>query len=153
MINRRTVLGVTFLGFFLFSHNIYASDAYTEIVKSVKELCNAPPSNKSSFYKITAKGKVNLRIKIVGLAGADAIFNRKEWNGVQRVLQKDQLKDNEGYRKCTMTLTPIFITKFKNGVQIEKDREALNNQTYQNQQTYGNKSPIINNPTGPITIN
>ena len=150
--NKKIAFGFIFFSSFLLPQSMYAADTYVEIVKSVKELCNAPTDKKSSFYKVTAKGKVDFRIKILGLAGADAVFNRKEWEGVQRVLQKDQLKDNEGYRKCTMSLTPMFMKKFKNGVQAEKERKEFIKNNSSSQKTYGDKSPIINNPTGPITI-
>lgn len=162
MNNKRTHIGFIFLSLLL-SCNLYASETSIEIVKSVKELCKAPSNKKSSFYEVSAKGKVDLRIKILGLAGANAIFKRKEWIGIQRVLQKDQLKDNESYRNCTMTLVPVFLKKFSNSVQAEKERlktiqvRKERKKTIQKnstvQKTYGNKSPIINQPTGTIIFN
>lgn len=150
----------------------YASDPYTDIVNSIEKLCKAPSNMKSTQYHVSAKGKVNLRIKILGLAGADAVFKKQEWEGVQRVLREDQAKDNDSYRLCSRELTPIFMDKFYGGVnkknkelQQKKQKQFKPKQTKQeqlkskkhhdnrNQTTNGAKSHIINQPTGTMIFN
>lgn len=136
----------------------FALDPYADIVNNVEKLCKAPSNKKSSYYQVSVKGKAKLRVRILGLAGADAHFKKQEWDGVQRVLRKDQIKDNESYRSCTLALTPIFLDKFYSGVKKEKEKENRKEKekgksgiTYQS--TYGDKSPIINNPSAPIIFN
>lgn len=133
--------------------NLYAFDSHREIVSSVKKLCLAPSNKKSLFYEVSAKGNVNLKIKIIGLAGAKSNFTLKEWNGIQRVLQKDQINDNKSYRNCTMTLTPIFINKFYSGVESENKKKTLIEARSSKNITYGNNSPIIEKFNGEINFN
>jgi hypothetical protein len=52
-------------------------------------------------------------LKLAGKAnvGGRLNFSRKEWEGVQRVLQTQQQSDNENYRQCAEQLTPEFLKK------------------------------------------
>jgi DNA-binding PadR family transcriptional regulator len=138
------------------SSNVYSKKegSYIKIVTAIEKLCKAPSNKKSTYYQITARGKAELRVKILGLVGGDANFKQKEWIGVQRVLQKDQLNDNQSYRNCTIQLTPIFLKKFHRSVEMAIKKESLKNNIPPNSQTtYGTKSPIINNTQGNVIIN
>lgn len=153
MFNIKTIYSCLILSLF-FSSNVYSKseDSYTKIVTAIEKLCKAPSEKKSTYYQVSAKGKVDLRIKIIGLAGGDATFKQKEWTGIQRVLQKDQANDNKNYRDCTIQLTPIFLKKFQKKVELAMKKENLKNNT-SSQATYGSKSPIFNNTTGNIIVN
>lgn len=85
-----------------------------KITKNIKDVCQSPDS-RSSYWDVSAKagGGTNKLVKLVGIGvNAEASFSKKEWDGVQKVLKTDQAKDNENYRKCVSTLTPLFLNKF-----------------------------------------
>lgn len=153
MKNKKYVALLILLTSLSISSNLYSKDTYTEIVTSIEKLCKAPSDKKSTYYQVSAKGKVNVHIKILGLAGGNANFKRSEWTGVQRVLQKDQANDNQSYRNCTTQLIPIFFSKFQKNVETAIRKETSNENNHGKQITYGTKSPIINNTTGNIIIN
>lgn len=97
---------------------------FEDVVDSVERLCTAPSKEKSSYYKVEVKGKANIRVKIIGLADGEADFKKEEWEGVQRVLQKDQILDNKLSRECSMKLTPLFLEKFdKDEKNVKKDTD------------------------------
>ncbi len=133
-ITKRTVGIVLSITIFINANNV------NEIVTAIKEICNAPSEKRSSYFKIKSKGKANLKIKIIGVSG-DATLTKEEWEGVQRVLRKDQANDNKSYRECSMKLFPVLIKNFSSIVK-EKNHKG---------DTY-NKSPRIENANAPITI-
>ena len=140
----------------------------SEIVDSVQAVCQAP-SKKGEYWDIKVTGeadaKVNLKLTKAGIKGA-ATFTKKEWDGVQQVLQEHQSGDNKDYRDCAKTLTPIFLEKFAGKTTptskastktpavkepTEPKRKETNNST---QSTEGDTSPIINNvKDSQITVN
>ena len=93
------------------ANEVALSKQLQQITTSVERLCKAPTNKKSTYYKIVSKGKLGLKVKIFGLGG-DATFKQEEWNGIQRVLQRDQANDNNSYRLCSIKLSPIFFEKF-----------------------------------------
>ena len=50
---------------------------------------------------------------------------KKEWNGVQRVLRKEQLDDNNGYRSCSLSLTRLFVERMKKKEKSKEKAEQL----------------------------
>lgn len=91
-------------------------DIFNAISKTIKEICQAP-SSVGKYWNVKLDGSGNTTVK-VKVADADlkgnATFSKGEWEGVQRVLQEQQAQDNEGYRRCSEKLTPIFLEKFSN---------------------------------------
>jgi len=85
-----------------------------QVVSTVRRICHAP-TEKSEYLEINGAGnlKGDIRVKLLGMIGADGnlSFTKKEWDGVQNVLQEHQAGDNESYRKCATDLTPIFLEK------------------------------------------
>ena len=89
---------------FFFTGSLYADQKLSPLEKklnlitiTVNKLCKAPSKEKSSYYKISANGKVGLNIKFTDLK-TKVFFTKKEWKGFQRVLRKDQASDNRNYR-------------------------------------------------------
>ncbi len=95
------------------SHSAHAA-GMAEIVKNVREVC-LTPSEQGKYWNVSATGgaKADGTIKLIaaGING-QATFTKGEWDGVQQVLQKDQLDDNKRYTHCVEHLTPLFINKF-----------------------------------------
>jgi len=82
---------------------------------AISSLCNAP-GGQGKYWEVeaTGKGDVNLTLfnKEPGIGGEDKVrFSKGEWEGVQRVLREHQAPDNANYRRCVMTLTPLFINR------------------------------------------
>lgn len=149
-------------------NNSYGNDNIPLIVKTVKALCKAPSNKKATYYEITGKSKVTLRVKFFALAGGSADFKKKEWNGIQKVLQKDQVKDNNSYRKCAVELSPIFVEKFyktnSNSGNVKKLKKIVKGKMQStppikikpsriNAVTHGKNSPIIGTINGNATFN
>lgn len=88
----------------------FAAESSAEIVKNVKALCTQPAVNGSN-WTVNAEGNGQVGGKILKLPGVSGTikFNRKEWSGIQGVL--DQAADNKDYRACAIKLTPIFLGK------------------------------------------
>jgi hypothetical protein len=114
-INRRKFLqNAAFLSatLFLFSGNVFAAN--TELIENIKAVCLAP-SQQGKYWNVTVKGdiKVDGSVKLIaaGVKG-EANFSKGEWAGVQQVLKERQPDDNDSFRKCSMTLTPLFLEKF-----------------------------------------
>lgn len=40
-------------------------------------------------------------------------FTQEEWDGIQRVLKKDQLYDNKDYRNCVETIAKLFVARYR----------------------------------------
>jgi len=98
----------------LIDTSIFAKEnEYLDLVEAIERLCGAPKKESSTFYTTKLNGKASIDVKIIGLADGEASFSKKEWNGVQRVLQQEQLKDNKSYRSCSLSLTPLFIEGMK----------------------------------------
>jgi len=107
--------------------SVYADETknrFQDIMDAIDKLCKAPTKEKSSYYSVEAKGKLKVRVKLIGLADGEADFKKEEWEGYQRVLQKDQSDDNKQYRECSKTLTIPFLEKFS---VTEKEDEKKNN--------------------------
>jgi hypothetical protein len=86
-----------------------------EIVDIVKSICLAP-SEKGAYWDVKLTGDGVARVKLkklteLGISG-DAEFTKGEWEGVQRVLEEERLKEHVDYRECVEKLTPLFIKKF-----------------------------------------
>ena len=100
----------------LFSGVVFLSNATTvestdikSIGKTVKEICNRGSIDKGSSLKMIAKSNGGARIKFIGGLTGEVELSKEQWEGVQRVFKKDQLKDNVNYRDCVRELTPIFM--------------------------------------------
>ena len=106
---------------------VYAEETknrFQDIIDAIDKLCKAPTNEKSSYYSVKAKGKLNVRVKIIGLADGEADFKKEEWEGYQRVLQQEQADDNKQYRECSKQLTIPFLEKFSI---IEKEDKKEDN--------------------------
>ena len=83
------------------------------VTESIINVCKNP-SEPGKYWDIKIEGngdaKVRLKPNIEG--GITATFNRQEWSGVQRVLQKDELVKQKMHYECVEKLTPIFLDKF-----------------------------------------
>lgn len=133
--------------------SVYAEETenrFQDIMDAIDKLCKAPTKEKSSYYSVEAKGKLNVRVKLVGLADGEADFKKEEWEGYQRVLQKDQADDNKQYRECSKTLTIPFLEKFS--VTEKEDEKKNNNVTSNTTQTSGDDGINISGSNN-ITIN
>ena len=111
------IVGFCLLSFLLINfsyakNTLKDKDNLSAIIQSVERLCKAPTEKKSTHYKVEVKGKLDIRVRIIGLLGANALFTKEEYTGFQRVLKKHQVKDNKDFRACSMALTPLFIEKF-----------------------------------------
>lgn len=83
-------------------------------MEQVRATCQTA-KDEGSFSSLTAKGQIegSMRIKLIGKAGADAEveLSEQEWTSLQQVMREDQLADNQNYRDCVTTLTPIVLSK------------------------------------------
>jgi hypothetical protein len=98
-----------------------------KITKNIKDVCQSPDS-KSKYWDVSVKagGSTNKIVKLIGIGvTAEAIFNKKEWEGVQKVLRSDQAKDNINYRECVSKLTPLFINKFATAKSHQKNKQKI----------------------------
>jgi len=75
-----------------------------EVVTGVTKLCKAPASS-GDYLEYSAGGKLNVKFLSSGLK---ATITKKEWNGIQNVLKKQQLAENKNYRDCVTKLTPVI---------------------------------------------
>lgn len=134
----------------LIDTSIFAKEnEYLDLVEAIERLCGAPKKESSTFYTTKLNGKASIDVKIIGLADGEASFSKKEWNGVQRVLQQEQLKDNKSYRSCSLSLTPLFIEGMKKkekAKQLAKEKAKRNSKpkiwsnNYYKYVFYGRKS-------------
>ena len=53
-------------------------------------------------------------------------FTKEEWEGIQRVLKKDQLYDNKDYRDCVESIAKLFVTRYRS-----LDNEQLTGTEYE----------------------
>jgi len=132
------ILGTIFVFFvFVLNNMVYAEDSNSllmdRITQNIINVCQAPTTS-GKYWKVNVKGsgdaKIKLKIADVGTSG-EATFTKKEWEGVQQVLQEQQAKENADYRDCAKKITPLFLEKFvpeskKNITQLDKDN-CLNN--------------------------
>lgn len=94
-----------------YSESILAIEI-NEITESISDICYQPSDGLSKHYEVVVKGDADFRVKFLGKLGGEAEFNKEEWEGVERILQKDVATDRKDYRECVKELTPIFIQKF-----------------------------------------
>ena len=91
-----------------------AQTSLAEAMAMVRATCQTA-QDEGTFSGLTAKGQVegNIRVKLIGKAGADAYveYTEQEWTSLQQVMVKDQLEDNISYRNCVTTLTPSVLDK------------------------------------------
>ena len=91
-----------------------AQTTVTEAMEQVRATCQTA-KDEGSFSSLTAAGQVegSMRIKLIGKAGADAEveLTEEEWTSLRQVMPEDQLADNQNYRECVTTLTPIVVSK------------------------------------------
>ncbi|MEM9872472.1 MAG: hypothetical protein AAF822_14585 [Pseudomonadota bacterium] len=92
----------------------FAQTSLAEAMAMVRATCQTA-QDAGSFSGLTAKGQVegNIRVKLIGKAGADAYveYTEQEWTSLQQVMVEDQLEDNISYRNCVTTLTPSVLDK------------------------------------------
>lgn len=112
-----------------------------EITKSIQNICQAPTTGTSSYYKIVAKGNTSLKVRFLGKLGGEAEFTKEEWEGVQRVLRKDLAGDRKDYRLCVRTLTPTFIIKFTQNVTTLEKKIKFSGKLNRNQKKFLTKYP------------
>ena len=88
-------------------------NAQSSVAPEVRAICEAPSGKRSSYFETKGKAEIdgNIRVKLVGVlgTGGEIVLTKQEWEGVQRVLRKDQVADNQSYRECAKELTPILI--------------------------------------------
>jgi hypothetical protein len=86
--------------------------AVDAVAADVKQVCTQP-ATQGQHWTVTGKatGNVGLQIKSIAGATGELAFTKEEWSGIQQVLAKDQVGDNESYRECVKTLTPLFLTR------------------------------------------
>ena len=110
-ISRRKFLQNTTLLLFM-SGNVFAANA--ELIENINAVCLAP-SQQGKYWNVTVKGDIkadgSVKLIAAGVKG-EATFTKGEWQGVQQVLKERQADDNDSFRKCSMTLTPLFLEKF-----------------------------------------
>ena len=93
----------------LISTDVLSQENQTDtLVKAIQNLC-FHPSGKGNYWAIEANANAGARIKLLGKLSGDIKLNKEEWDGVRRVLPKDQVLDSNKYRDCVMKLTPTFI--------------------------------------------
>ena len=58
-----------------------------KITQNIRDICLAP-SDKGKYWDISLKagGETNVKLKFLGKASAEALFNKGEWEGVQKIL-------------------------------------------------------------------
>jgi hypothetical protein len=108
------VLGLTTLN--LAGDGYAQTPPVAQLIEQLRTLC-ASPDRKGEYIKEEVKGEGNVSVrlfKVLGLAGikGEASFSKEEWDGVRKVLQKDQVDENRRYRDCVEKLTPLFLEKF-----------------------------------------
>lgn len=92
---------------------LFAKENQTDsIVKAIQNVC-LHPSGKGEFWSVEAEANAGASIKILGSLAGNIKLNKEEWDGVRRVLPKDQVLDSNKYRDCVMNVMPIFIQNFK----------------------------------------
>lgn len=91
-----------------------AAQDMASAMEQVRATCQTA-KDEGSFSSLTAKGQVegSVRIKLIGKAGADAAveLTEEEWTSLRQVVSEDQLADNQSYRDCVTTLTPMVLSK------------------------------------------
>lgn len=153
MFAHKKVIVVLFVFLLSTLYSFGDENRFEDVVNSVERLCNAPSKEKSSYYKIEAKGKANIRVKIIGLADGEADFKKEEWEGVQRVLQKDQILDNKLSRECSIKLTPLFLEKFEMGEKkVRENKKDIDKKSANISQVSGDNGINISGGNN-ITIN
>ncbi len=126
-----------FCGIILLSiTSILHSTELSILTEMAARLCSIGDQNKGSSLKIEMKGNGGARIKLFGGISGQAELSKNEWEGMQRVLKRDQLKDNIDYRKCTTEKLEILL-KSVNSKQITRKLSYSNGHvTGTNQQLF-----------------
>jgi len=174
IINSLSVVALVF-----FFNNSYGNNDLLEKGNLVRDLCKPQNANKVTYNEVAGKTKARLRIRFFALVNGNADYKNKVWNGIQKVLPKDQAKDNDSYRDCVKKITPIIFypkephkTNFNSGgakkmskkkvrkpsvgnkkITKSNEKKPSNPSTIKKAVTYGNKSPIINTIKGNVTFN
>ena len=87
-------------------------DSSSEIINNLKSLCQSS-DRQSKYFKINGKGDFGVNITLLNTKGnITGTISKENWEGVQRVLRKQQLMENKDYRECIKELTPLFIKTF-----------------------------------------
>jgi hypothetical protein len=85
-----------------------------QIVDDVREVCTQPATQGQHWTvvgDVNGLAGVDVRVLKVGASSGNLHFTREEWSGVQKVLAADQAHDNDSYRHCVETITPLFTAK------------------------------------------
>ena len=70
------------------------------ITQQIKTLCQQGTDHAGSASKTLFKDR-------------NFNFTQEEWDGIQRVLKKDQLYDNKDYRNCVETIAKLFVARYR----------------------------------------
>jgi hypothetical protein len=101
------------------------ADNMAAIVKSVQTVCLSP-AQQGKYWDVSVKGGIkadgSVRLVAAGING-EATFTKGEWEGMQRVLKKDQLDDNKRYTHCAEYITNLFLEKFAKKKEVENKIE------------------------------
>lgn len=104
---------------------VHANSNETDVViRAIQDLC-FHPSGKGTYWSIETNADAGARFKLLGNLSGDIKLDKEEWDGVRRVLPKDQILDSNKYRDCVMQLTPTFIQKFKSDDSNTRPADSL----------------------------
>ncbi len=85
-----------------------------KVSEAVSRMCSVP-SERGSYFEVTGEGGLEagsgLLLKFVG-ANITGTITKKDWEGVQDVLDKDRSTDRVSSRDCVLKLTPVFLSAF-----------------------------------------
>ena len=85
-----------------------------KVSEAVSRMCSVP-SERGSYFEVTGEGGLEagsgLLLKFVG-ANITGNLTKKDWEGVQDVLDRDRSTDRISSRDCVLSLTPVFLTAF-----------------------------------------
>jgi len=125
-----------------------------KITQNIRDICLAP-SDKGKYWDISLKagGETNVKLKFLGKASAEALFNKGEWEGVQKILRSQQATDNASYRDCVKTLTPLFINKFVPSKQSKSKENKSGNKQKSINENIAQSTPTALPATSSITQN
>jgi hypothetical protein len=81
-----------------------------EIIDSVSKLCSLP-SQKGELLEYSGSGEAGVIIRFVGVKGEGHI-TRKEWEGLQDVLESERAADRPNSRECSKALLPVIMKAY-----------------------------------------
>lgn len=80
------------------------------ILDAVAKMC-ALPTEKGYQLQYEGSAEGGVIVKLIGVKG-EGRLSKKEWQGVEDVLEKDRASDRESSRDCTQNVLPIMLKAF-----------------------------------------